>query len=260
MLLGWRVGAMLLLSGLAGCGGGTPPPATAPPQAPPQARESTVETLAQIASGFRARLLRLETELEACHRDRCLGLQGTLLVARSGALAAHLTGRSGAVEIASDGRRLELRVEHATELEEYDALDLPPDTPSRPHLVLAPLDLADALLPQIVPSTVADAGSPIVEKRPGEVSLMLLATDSPRLVRRIVFDPATHEIRRIERFDDAGSLRLVVTYDGWDPRRGAPSGQVRLGWPQRAATLDLTIRSVEIEPSVGRAAFRLRIP
>ncbi len=181
-------------------------------------------------------------------------------MARSGALAAHLADGGDSVEIASDGRRLALRVGDTSEPEVHDALDLPPGAPSRPYLALAPLDLADALLPRIVASAAVDSGSAVLERRPGEVILMLLATGSPRLVRRIVFDPVAHEIRRIERFDVGGSLRLVITYGGWDPRRGPPGGPVRLTWPQRDASLDLAIRSVEIEPPVDQTSFRLRTP
>ncbi len=86
---------------------------------------------------------------------------------------------------------------------------------------------------------------------------MLMATDPVRLLRRIVFDPSSQQIQRIERFDDTGSLRLITTYDGWDPRRGPPSGHLQLSWPQHRAVLELTIGAVEIEPSVDRQAFRL---
>lgn len=224
------------------------------------AAEPTIEQLAEIASSYRARLVRLHAVIEACDRGRCVGLEGTLLVARSGALAAHLTGSDGTVEMASDGRTMQVRLGSAGERETHDALQLPCVATPRPHLVLAPLDLADALLPQVVPSVTGGAAPPIVERRPGEVALMLMATDVARLQRRIVFDPVSHEIRRIERFDDDGSLRLTTTYEGWDPRRGAPNGHLRLTWPQLQAELDLTIDSVEIEPLVDREAFRLRSP
>ena len=183
-----------------------------------------------------------------------------MLVARSGALAAHLTGSGGAVEMASDGRTLQMRLGNNAQLETYDALELPSDSGSRPYLVLAPLDLADALLPQVVPALTGSGAPPVVERRPGEVALMLMAVDGSRLLRRIVFDPGSQQIRRIERFDDAGSLRLTTTYDGWDPRRGPPSGHLQLSWPQRHAVLDMTIGTVELEPLIDRQAFRLRSP
>lgn len=255
---------LLVAIGAAACGGSRPP-TTDPPEPDGRAAglavaEVAAAELAVIASSFRARLIRLETVINACHRDRCVSLEGSLLVARSGALAAHLTGPGGNVEMVSDGRTLEMRLGSSADPEEYDALDLPSGGRSQPYLVLAPLDLADALLPQIVPAANSSLAAPVIERRSGVEALMLVAIDPPRLLRRIVFDPLSHRIRRIERFDDAGSLRLSTTYDGWDPRRGPPSGRLQLSWPQRDAVLDMAIGDVELEPPVDRGAFRLRAP
>ena len=255
-----RITSLLMVVGVAACGGNASSPTTIAPSVVAPFAESTAEELAEIASSFRARLVRLQAMIGACHRDRCVSLEGTLLVARSGAFAARLTGPGGDVEMASDGRMLELRLGSAAEPEVHDALGLPSSGRSRPHLVLAPLDIADALLPQVVPVVTGAAALLVLERRPGEVALMLMAADPARLLRRIVFDPSSQEIRRIERFDDAGSLRVITTYEGWDPRRGPPSGHLQLSWPQRRAVLDITIGSVELEPSVDREAFRLAGP
>ena len=159
----------------------------------------------------------------------------------------------------SDGRAVEMRFGSA-DPEKHDALDLPSAGRVRPHLLLAPLDLADALLPQTVPEAINGGVVQVIERSSGEVTLMLIAIDPPRLLRRIVFDPLSHEIRRIEQFGDSETLRLVTTYDGWDPRRGPPRGHMQLSWPQSRAVLDMTVNRVEIEPSVERQVFRLQTP
>lgn len=176
-----------------------------------------------------------------------------MLVTRAGGMRLTGAGESGALEMASDGAGVWVRLDGG------GLLALAPTAmgsaeAGRPWLALDPFLLSDALLPRHLPTSAGPAERLVFERRESESIVGWLRDGGVSWVPRRRVGLGGTGLAWIELFDGHGALRARVVYSGAALTGGISRHlEIRGG----GTRIELELTGARLEPAMSARTFRL---